>query len=101
MGPHIVTADEITDPGNLAIRGYLNEEPMQDVHTSDFIFTVPELIAFLSGSTTLPAGTVILTGTPSGVGTARKPPRYLQEGDSYRVEIESIGNLVNPVIQES
>ncbi|MGA1204855.1 MAG: fumarylacetoacetate hydrolase family protein [Opitutales bacterium] len=101
LGPHLATNDEIPDPGNLAIRGYLNGEPMQDGHTSDLIFTVPELIAFLSGSTTLPAGTVILTGTPSGVGTARKPPRYLCPGDVYRVEIEGMDPLENPVIEES
>jgi 2-keto-4-pentenoate hydratase/2-oxohepta-3-ene-1,7-dioic acid hydratase in catechol pathway len=100
LGPHIVTPDEIPDPGNLSIRGYLNGELMQDGHTSDLIFTVPELIAFLSGSTTLPAGTVILTGTPSGVGAARTPPVYLQPGDSYTVEIESIGRLTNPVEEE-
>jgi 2-keto-4-pentenoate hydratase/2-oxohepta-3-ene-1,7-dioic acid hydratase in catechol pathway len=100
LGPNIVTPDEIPDPGNLAIKGYLNDELMQDGHTSDLIFTVPELIAFLSGSTTLPAGTVILTGTPSGVGAARKPPVYLQPGDTYTVEIESIGRLANPVEEE-
>ena len=87
MGPHLVTPDEIPDPGNLTIKGFLNGELMQDGHTSDLIFTVPQLIAFLSGSTTLPAGTVILTGTPSGVGAARKPPVFLKSGDQYTVEI--------------
>lgn len=100
LGPHLVTPDEIPDPGALAIRGYLNGELMQDSRTSDLIFSVPELIAFLSGSTTLPAGTVILTGTPSGVGAARTPPRYLQPGDEYTVEIEGIGRLTNPVESE-
>jgi 2-keto-4-pentenoate hydratase/2-oxohepta-3-ene-1,7-dioic acid hydratase in catechol pathway len=100
LGPHLVTRKEIPDPGTLAIRGYLNGELMQDGHTSDLIFPVPELIRFLSGSTTLPAGTVILTGTPSGVGAARKPPRFLLPGDSYTVEIESIGPLTNPVVEE-
>jgi 2-keto-4-pentenoate hydratase/2-oxohepta-3-ene-1,7-dioic acid hydratase in catechol pathway len=101
LGPHIVTRDEIPDPGALAIKGYLNGDLMQDGHTSDLIFSVPELIAFLSGSTTLPAGTVILTGTPSGVGTARKPPLYLKPGDHYTVEIEGIGKLENPVAEET
>jgi 2-keto-4-pentenoate hydratase/2-oxohepta-3-ene-1,7-dioic acid hydratase in catechol pathway len=64
------------------------------------IFNVPALISFLSGSTTLRAGTVILTGTPHGVGFARKPPVYLQPGDSITVEIECIGALTNPVIEE-
>jgi 2-keto-4-pentenoate hydratase/2-oxohepta-3-ene-1,7-dioic acid hydratase in catechol pathway len=100
LGPCLVTPEDIPDPGNLRIRGLLNGEVMQDSNTADLIFTIPELIAFLSGSTTLPAGTVILTGTPSGVGTARNPARYLRTGDTYSVEIEAIGNLVNPVTEE-
>jgi 2-keto-4-pentenoate hydratase/2-oxohepta-3-ene-1,7-dioic acid hydratase in catechol pathway len=101
LGPHLVTRDEIPNPGALAIRGYLNGDLVQDSHTSDLVFSVPQLIAFLSGSTTLPAGTVILTDTPSGVGAARTPPRYLQPGDCYTVEIEGIGRLENPVAEES
>lgn len=100
LGPCLVTPESIPDPGNLSIRGYLNDELMQDGNTSMLGFSVPELIAFLSGSTTLPAGTVILTGTPSGVGAARTPPRFLQPGDRYTVEIESIGSLTNPVEEE-
>lgn len=100
LGPCLVTPEDIADPGQLAIKGHLNGELMQSSSTADLIFPVPELIAFLSGSTTLPAGTVILTGTPSGVGTARKPPVYLQPGDSYTVEIDGIGQLTNPVIEE-
>jgi 2-keto-4-pentenoate hydratase/2-oxohepta-3-ene-1,7-dioic acid hydratase in catechol pathway len=100
LGPCLVTPEEIPDPGQLGIRGYLNGELMQSSSTADLIFPVPELIAFLSGSTTLPAGTVILTGTPSGVGTARKPPLYLQPGDAYTVEIDAIGQLTNPVVEE-
>lgn len=101
IGPHIVTRDEIPDPGALAVKGSLNGEPMQSGHTSDLIFSIPQLIAFLSGSTTLPAGTVILTGTPSGVGAARRPPVFLKPGDRYRVEIEGIGVLENPVVEEA
>lgn len=100
LGPCLVTPEDIPNPENLRIRGLLNGEVMQDSTTADLIFAIPELIAFLSGSTTLPAGTVILTGTPSGVGTARNPARYLEEGDAYTVEIESIGKLVNPVVEE-
>ncbi|MEX0323901.1 MAG: fumarylacetoacetate hydrolase family protein [Puniceicoccaceae bacterium] len=100
LGPHLVTREDIPDPGKLPIRGYLNGDLMQDGHTSDLIFSIPELIRFLSGSTTLPAGTVILTGTPSGVGAARKPPRFLQPDDKYSVEIEGIGALTNPVVEE-
>lgn len=100
LGPWVVTRDAVPEPGNLRLRGWLNGELMQDSNTSDLIFPIPELIEFLSGSTTLPAGTVILTGTPAGVGTARKPPRYLRVGDTFTVEIESIGQLNNPVCEE-
>jgi 2-keto-4-pentenoate hydratase/2-oxohepta-3-ene-1,7-dioic acid hydratase in catechol pathway len=100
LGPRLVTPDELPEAGDLRIRGWLNGELMQDSRTSDLVFSIPELIAFLSGSTTLPAGTVILTGTPAGVGTARQPPRYLQPGDIYEVEIEGIGTLRNPVLSE-
>lgn len=100
LGPVIVTPDEIPDPGALRIRGLLNGEVMQDGHTSDLVFRVPQLLSFLSGSTTLPAGTVVLTGTPSGVGAARTPPRFLQPGDTFTVDIEGIGSLSNPVVEE-
>lgn len=100
MGPCLVTPDEIAEPNNLAIRTLLNGEPVQDWNTNDMIFDVPALIEFLSGSTTLLPGTVILTGTPHGVGMARKPPRWLREGDTVTIEIEGIGQLTNPVRQE-
>ena len=73
---------------------------MQDSTTADMIFSVSELIAFFSASTTILPGTVILTGTPSGVGMARKPPVWLQAGDSVTIEIEKIGTLTNPVALE-
>ena len=101
LGPCLVTPEEIPDPSRLRLRTLLNGEVMQDSSTSDLIFGVPELIAFLSGSTTLRPGTVILTGTPAGVGMARKPPRWLQPGDVVTVEIDGIGALTNPVILES
>lgn len=100
LGPAIVTADEIPDPHGLGIRTLLNGEVMQDWHTGDMIFDVPALIAFLSGSTTLAPGTVILTGTPHGVGVARKPPVFLKQGDTVTIEIEKIGRLTNPVVDE-
>ena len=100
LGPVLVTTDELPDPNALSIRTVLNGQVMQDWHTSDMIFDVPTLIAFLSGSTTLLPGTVILTGTPHGVGFARKPPVFLQPGDTITVEIEKIGVLTNPVIEE-
>jgi 2-keto-4-pentenoate hydratase/2-oxohepta-3-ene-1,7-dioic acid hydratase in catechol pathway len=101
LGPAIVTRDEIADPNNLAIRTVVNGEALQDWTTRDMIFTVPELIEFLSGSTTLLPGTVILTGTPHGVGMARKPPTWLQAGDTVTIEIEQIGQLANPVAEEA
>ena len=100
LGPCIVTKDEIPDPNRLAIRTLLNGETMQQNSTADMIFDVPTVIEFLSGSTTLLPGTVILTGTPEGVGMARKPPRWLAPGDNVTIEIESIGSLTNPVLAE-
>lgn len=97
MGPWIVTTDEIQDPNALRITTRVNGETLQDSSTADMIFDVPSLIEFLSGDTTLPAGTVILTGTPEGVGMGRTPQRWLQHGDRVEVEIEGIGTLSNPV----
>lgn len=100
LGPCLVTADEIGDPQKLKLSCTVNGKVMQDWNTEDMIFPIRELIAFLSGSTTLPAGTVILTGTPHGVGMAQDPPLWLKAGDSIDVEIEKIGKLTNPVIDE-
>jgi 2-keto-4-pentenoate hydratase/2-oxohepta-3-ene-1,7-dioic acid hydratase in catechol pathway len=100
LGPCLVTRDELPNPNELAIRTTLNGEVMQDWNTNDMIFDVPTLIEFLSGSTTLPAGTIILTGTPHGVGMVRKPPRWLRPGDVVSIEIEGIGTLINPVANE-
>ena len=100
LGPVLVTPDEIPNPNALAIKTVLNGEVMQDWNTDDMIFDVPTLIEFLSGSTTLLPGTVILTGTPHGVGMARKPPVWLKAGDRISIEIEKIGSLDNPVIDE-
>lgn len=97
LGPCLVTTDEIPNPNALAIKTVLNGETVQDWNTNDMIFDVPTLIEFLSGSTTLLPGTVILTGTPHGVGMAAKPPRWLRPGDSVTIEIENIGALTNPV----
>ena len=101
LGPRLVTAAAIPNPNALRIRTELNGETVQDSNTSDMIFNVPALISYLSGSTTLLPGTVILTGTPSGVGIARKPePRWLKSGDVVTVDIEGIGRLTNPVVEE-
>jgi len=100
LGPVLVPAAALPDPNALAIGTRLNGVPVQDGHTSDMIFSVAEIIAFLSGSTTLLAGTVILTGTPHGVGMAANPPRWLKPGDQVAITIEGIGTLCNPVVAE-
>jgi 2-keto-4-pentenoate hydratase/2-oxohepta-3-ene-1,7-dioic acid hydratase in catechol pathway len=101
LGPVLVTCDEIPNPNELKIRTVLNDQVMQDWNTNDMIFDVPALIEFLSGSTTLLPGTVILTGTPHGVGMAQKPPRWLKAGDNVTIEIERIGTLTNSVMNEN
>lgn len=101
LGPALITADEIDNPNSLGIRTRLNGETMQDWNTDDMIFDVRTLIEFLSGSTKLLPGTVILTGTPHGVGSARNPPVFLKAGDEVTIEIDQIGALTNPVIDES
>ena len=98
MGPILVTADEIPNPNTLGIRSELNGKEMQRSNTSDMIFDVPTLIAFLSQDTTLIAGTAIMTGTPEGVGWTRNPKVTLKPGDQISVEVEQIGMLTNPVI---
>ena len=97
LGPVLVTADEIPNPNALDIRTVLNGQTVQSANTSDMIFDVPTLIEFLSADCTLEPGSVILTGTPSGVGAARTPPLWMQPGDEVQVEIERIGVLRNPL----
>jgi 2-keto-4-pentenoate hydratase/2-oxohepta-3-ene-1,7-dioic acid hydratase in catechol pathway len=98
-GPVLVTADEIADPHRLDIRLRLNGEIMQASNTKQMIFSVGKVIAYLSQVFTLQPGDLIFTGTPPGVGMARKPPRFLKPGDVVEVEIEKLGVLRNPVIQ--
>ena len=100
LGPALVLKDEIPNPNALKIKTILNGQAMQDWTTEDMIFDVRTLVAFLSGSTTLLPGSVIMTGTPHGVGAARKPPVFLKAGDTVTVEIEKIGQLTNPVVNE-
>ncbi len=102
QGPWLVTADEITDPMNLAIRTRVNGETRQDGSTARMIFAVPKLIAYLS-QMTLEPGDVILTGTPSGVAAGRKPdpkPYFLQVGDVLESEIEGIGAMCHSIVAE-
>jgi 2-keto-4-pentenoate hydratase/2-oxohepta-3-ene-1,7-dioic acid hydratase in catechol pathway len=100
LGPELVTADEVGDAGNLRISLRINGVTMQDSRTSQLIFGVAELVSYISGVCTLASGDLIYTGTPPGVGMARKPPVYLKSGDTVEVEIEKIGILRNPVVAE-
>jgi 5-carboxymethyl-2-hydroxymuconate isomerase len=96
LGPSLVTADEIADPGALRISCRVNGEVRQDASTSDLVFGVAELLAYCSRSFTLEPGDIIATGTPGGVGAFRDPPVFLADGDVVEVEIEGIGILRNP-----
>ena len=98
-GPWIVTTDELPDPGNLALRTWVNDDLRQDSTTADLIFGCAALIEYLTTAFPLEAGTVIATGTPAGVGAGFDPPRFLADGDVVRIEIEGIGELANPVVQ--
>lgn len=100
LGPHIVTRDELPDPQNLHITLRVNGSPKQDATTADMIFPVATLISVLSQGMTLEPGDLIMTGTPSGVGFARRPPEYLQPGDLVEAEIDGIGVLRNVVAGE-
>jgi len=100
MGPAIVTKDEIADPHNLNISLEIGGEVLQNSNTRELIFKIPELIEFISSVVTLEPGDIISTGTPAGVGFARKPPRYLKDGDECIVRVEGLGELRNPVAAE-
>ena len=100
-GPELVTPDEVPDPQDLGIRLRLNGQTMQDSSTKQLIFGIDELIAYLSQVMTLEPGDLIFTGTPPGVGMARKPPVWLKPGDVVEVEIDCLGTLRNPVIAET
>ena len=101
MGPYLVSADEIPDPHALDISLSIGGEVLQHSNTRELIFKIPDLVAYLSSVFTLEPGDVVATGTPAGVGFARRPPRYLQAGDEVVVSIEGIGELRNPVVAES
>jgi 2-keto-4-pentenoate hydratase/2-oxohepta-3-ene-1,7-dioic acid hydratase in catechol pathway len=100
MGPALVTREEVPDPHALPIRLKLNGQTMQNSTTAQMIFRVDDLLAYISQVMTLEPGDLIYTGTPPGVGTARKPPVYMKDGDVAEVEIEGLGVLRNPVRQE-
>jgi len=98
IGPAFVTSDEIADPGNLAISGRLNGQRVQNSNTSNLIFSVPYIVAYLSRVMTLEPGDLIFTGTPGGVGHFRNPPVYLKPHDYFEVIIDGIGTLRNEVV---
>ena len=101
LGPYLVTPDEAGDPNNLRVQMRLNGESMQDSNTSQFIFKIDFLISYISNVCTLMPGDLLYTGTPPGVGFARRPPVLLKERDECEVEIENLGVLRNPVRMES
>lgn len=101
MGPWIMTADEIADPHNLAIQLEIDGEMMQNSNTNELIFKIPDLVAFLSSVFTLQPGDIVSTGTPSGVGMARTPKRFLKPNETVTVRIPAIGELTNRTVAEA
>jgi 2-keto-4-pentenoate hydratase/2-oxohepta-3-ene-1,7-dioic acid hydratase in catechol pathway len=102
IGPYLVSSDEVPKGGvGLRITTRLNGEIVQDANTSDLLFHIPELIAKVSEAMSLVPGDIIVTGTPGGVGFARKPPLFMKAGDVCEVEVEGIGKLVNPIVDEA
>jgi acylpyruvate hydrolase len=97
FGPWVTTVDELPDPGDLALRTWVNGELRQDSRTSDLIFGCEEIVRFIAQTCTLAPGDLILTGTPSGVGMGLDPPRFLQSGDLVRIEIERLGYIEHAV----
>jgi acylpyruvate hydrolase len=100
LGPVLLTADEVPDPGSLRLRTALNGQIVQDAWTTDMVFSVPFLVSYVSSLATLEPGDLILTGTPAGIGCNRKPQVFLRPGDQVSVTIDGIGTLTNPVIAE-
>jgi 2-keto-4-pentenoate hydratase/2-oxohepta-3-ene-1,7-dioic acid hydratase in catechol pathway len=100
MGPWIVTSDEIEDPHHLNLKTWIDDELRQDSNTKHMIFSCFEMVEYLSKAMTLEPGDVISTGTPSGVGVKMKPRGYMKPGQTVKIEIDGIGTLSNPVIEE-
>lgn len=101
IGPWIVTSDEIADPQGVMLTGRLNGQVMQQSRGNEMVFSVAEVIAYISSFTTLRAGDIIAMGTPEGVGMTRTPPIWLKAGDVFEVEVEGLGVLLNPVVDET
>lgn len=100
LGPYLLTADEIGDPHKLSLKTWVNDELRQNANTSQMLFSCYEMVAYLSTVMTLEPGDVVSTGTPAGVGVKMKPRGYLKAGQTVRIEIEKLGCLSNPVIEE-
>ena len=100
MGPFLVTSDEVSDPHALDLRVWVNGEERQNSNTKNLVFDCFDQVATLSTVMTLAPGTVVSTGTPGGVGVAKKPPQFMKDGDVVRIEISSLGELQNPVVNE-
>jgi acylpyruvate hydrolase len=100
LGPALVTKDEVPDPHTLAIKTILNGQVMQDSSTAHMLFRIPQIIKYISEIVTLEAGDVIMTGTPPGIGSTRKPQVFMKSGDTVTVEIERLGILTNPLVGE-
>jgi acylpyruvate hydrolase len=98
-GPWVTTADEVPDPQALRIRTWVNGDLRQDSSTSELVFSIDELVAFISEAHTLAPGDLILTGTPAGVGMAMDPRQFLEPGDVVRIEIEGLGAIEHPIEQ--
>ncbi len=100
VGP-LVPASEVSDPHRLGIRAILNGETVQDSSTANLIFGIDEIVSYVTQTSTLEEGDLILTGTPAGVGVFRDPQRLLQPGDEITIEIDGLGSLTNPVVAET
>lgn len=101
IGPWIVPASEVPDPGKLEVIGRLNGVDVQRASVSELIFDIPELVSYISGFTELQPGDIVATGTPSGVGFSRKPPLYMRDGDVFEIEVPGVGILRNVVTQDT
>jgi acylpyruvate hydrolase len=100
LGPVLLTADEVPDPGSLRLKTILNGKMVQDACLTDMVFSVPFLVSYISSLATLEPGDIILTGTPAGIGCNRNPQVFLQAGDQISIQIDGIGTLTNPVVAE-
>jgi 2-keto-4-pentenoate hydratase/2-oxohepta-3-ene-1,7-dioic acid hydratase in catechol pathway len=100
IGPWLVTKDEVGDVNNLDVKTWVNDELVQNSNTKHLIFDIGAIVEYLSAAFTLEPGDIVFTGTPAGVGVARKPPRFMKAGDVTRVEIGNLGVLENPIIDE-